>query len=722
MKYLAILILTVLVTFQSFSQEKTSDTRSKNAIINKSGWGNTKSTNKDGNWSSPSTWQGSIPSSNDNVIINNNVIVDDNFGCMSLTINSSGSLTIKSGKTLTVNGNLTSGSKITLTDGNSTSYTYLDISGDFTNNSGGVIYASGSYSRIEFIGTSAQKFYNNGNINGKLYGMTLDNTAGLTLLNGSFNIVRVNVFSGTITNSDKITLGDGLSFGLVQRGVSGATNPAGSFDKAFNLNVGAAGSYYIRYDGSTTSTTTGYEIPASSSVYYIFSNNPNNTVLSKNVTLANTIELDNGQFQIGAYMVTMNGGTFLSKGGTLTGGSTSKISFTGSNPNAALPSVTLNTLTLNNSNGLDLTGSVTITNLLTLTSGVVSTDTNKIYFTSTATNPIETNGNRIDGYAVMNARNIGTGSLNYLGCYFAAGSDNLGNVTVTRISGTKAIINQNSMQSIAVKWDITADNQPVNGRNMTYNWFSVYDNMHAFGSSNRGQVYYSTDNGSTWGPIGSLINPVTGQTTRAMTVNTTHYSVWSIGSEDSPLPVHLSSFTSSVNGSTVKLSWSTSSEVNNSGFEIYRSEKGMNSFTKLGFVEGNGTKNTQSNYTYEDKKVNTGKYDYKLKQIDNNGNYEFFTLGSTVEVGVPSKYFISQNYPNPFNPMTKIDFSVPSASKVKITVYDITGKAVKTLVDENKAAGNYTVEFSAANLSSGIYFCAFTANDYKEIKKMTLIK
>ena len=724
MKYFAIFTITVLMTIQSFSQEKSSDIKSLNTITNvTNGAGSTITSKKNGSWSSTSTWNnGVIPSVNDNVIIDHTVTVDGNYGCSALTINSGKSLTVNSTKTLTVNGNFINGGSFTLTNGTTGTYTYLDVTGNLTNNSGASIYASASYTRIEFIGTSAQSFSNNGTLSGKLYGLTLDNAAGLTLYNNTFNIVRVNIFKGTIINSDKISLGDGSTFGLVQRGVIGATSPAGSFDKSFTLNVGSTGSFYLRYDGSIAAITTGYEIPSTSTVYYIYSNNPYNTVLNKNITVTNTVDLDDGSFVIGGNTLTINGGTFASNGGTLTGGNTSKITFTGSNTNAVLPAVTLNTLTLNNSNGLDLTGSVTIANLLTLTNGVVSTDTNKIYFTSTAVNPTETNGTRIDGYAVMNSRMVGTGSLYFLGCYFAAGSDNLGNVTMTRVSGTKAIVNNNGMQSIAVFWDIDADNQPVNGRNMTYNWFTVNDNQHAFGSGNRAQMYYSTDAGTTWMAIGGLVNPVTGSTTRAITVNTTHYSEWSVGSEDSPLPVQLSSFTSSVSGSTVKLAWSTASETNNSGFEVYRSEKGTNNFVKLGFVAGNGTKNTQSNYTYEDRKVNTGKYEYKLKQIDNNGNYEFFTLSGAVEVGTPSKYTVSQNYPNPFNPLTKIDFSIPSASKVKMVVYDITGKLVKTLVDENRSAGNYTVEFNAGSLSSGIYFCAFTAGDYKEVKKMTLIK
>jgi hypothetical protein len=257
---------------------------------------------------------------------------------------------------------------------------------------------------------------------------------------------------------------------------------------------------------------------------------------------------------------------------------------------------------------------------------------------------------------------------------------------------------------------------------MTYNWFSTYDNGNSFANNNRGQVYYSTDNGVNWNPIGTLVNPITGATTRALTISTTHYSRWSVSSENSPLPVKLNTFTSSVSVNNVKLNWVTTSEENNSGFEVYRSELNKNDFVKVGFVAGKGNTNTVTNYSYEDKKLNSGKYEYKLKQVDYNGNFEYFKLNNSVEIGNPGKFTLSQNYPNPFNPVTKIDFSLPMNSKVNIVVYDITGKVISTLVNDTKSAGFHTVEFNASNLSSGVYFYMMTADNFKDIKKLTVIK
>jgi hypothetical protein len=90
--------------------------------------------------------------------------------------------------------------------------------------------------------------------------------------------------------------------------------------------------------------------------------------------------------------------------------------------------------------------------------------------------------------------------------------------------------------------------------------------------------------------------------------------------------------------------------------------------------------------------------------------------------GIPSAYSLKQNYPNPFNPVTKISFDMPKAGNVKITVYNINGKEVDILVNQNVEAGSYSIDFDASKLASGIYFYTLTAGSYKETKKMMLVK
>ncbi|MBK7159744.1 MAG: T9SS type A sorting domain-containing protein [Ignavibacteria bacterium] len=86
------------------------------------------------------------------------------------------------------------------------------------------------------------------------------------------------------------------------------------------------------------------------------------------------------------------------------------------------------------------------------------------------------------------------------------------------------------------------------------------------------------------------------------------------------------------------------------------------------------------------------------------------------------RYSLSQNYPNPFNPTTKINFSLPKNGIVTLKVYDVLGKEVMTLINEQKNAGSYEVEFNAGNLSSGAYFFRMQSGVFSEIKRMMLIK
>jgi hypothetical protein len=99
--------------------------------------------------------------------------------------------------------------------------------------------------------------------------------------------------------------------------------------------------------------------------------------------------------------------------------------------------------------------------------------------------------------------------------------------------------------------------------------------------------------------------------------------------------------------------------------------------------------------------------------------------GSLIGIGnneTTVSYKLSQNYPNPFNPTTKISYSLRKSGLVTLRVYDILGKEVATLVNEVKNAGNYSVDFSASNFTSGVYFYKLETSGFSDIKKMMLIK
>ena len=103
-------------------------------------------------------------------------------------------------------------------------------------------------------------------------------------------------------------------------------------------------------------------------------------------------------------------------------------------------------------------------------------------------------------------------------------------------------------------------------------------------------------------------------------------------------------------------------------------------------------------------------------------NAENLPTGITNTNGIANTYSLSQNFPNPFNPTTSINFSIPKDGLVKIVVYDVLGKEVATLVNDEQTAGNYEVTFDASKLTSGVYFYKITSGDFSDVKKMLLVK
>ncbi|MDY0083335.1 MAG: T9SS type A sorting domain-containing protein [Ignavibacteriaceae bacterium] len=207
------------------------------------------------------------------------------------------------------------------------------------------------------------------------------------------------------------------------------------------------------------------------------------------------------------------------------------------------------------------------------------------------------------------------------------------------------------------------------------------------------------------------------------------------------VPVELLSFTASVINNDLTLNWTTATETNNSGFQIERSKKldaRSEAWQSIEFVSGNGTTTKPHIYSYTDKNLSAGKYLYRLKQIDFDGTFEY-SKTVEAEISSPNEFVLEQNYPNPFNPSTKIRYSIPTPPSssplikernevgfVTLKVYDILGNEVATLVNEQKPAGTYEVEFNLASsnkhLASGTYFYQLKASSFLETKKMVYLK
>ena len=197
-------------------------------------------------------------------------------------------------------------------------------------------------------------------------------------------------------------------------------------------------------------------------------------------------------------------------------------------------------------------------------------------------------------------------------------------------------------------------------------------------------------------------------------------------------PVELVAFNATVNNSTVILNWTTATEVNNYGFEIERasisSKKRNYSATEIaimweeiGFVDGHGNSSSINNYTYIDNDVLLGNIQYRLKQIDTDGSFEYSDILKVISNN-SLEYKLLQNSPNPFNPSTLISFSIQKAGFVKVSIYNLLGEVVTELVSEELEKGFYKYQWNAFNFSSGIYFYSISVNGFTEVKKMNLVK
>jgi hypothetical protein len=194
---------------------------------------------------------------------------------------------------------------------------------------------------------------------------------------------------------------------------------------------------------------------------------------------------------------------------------------------------------------------------------------------------------------------------------------------------------------------------------------------------------------------------------------------------DHALPVELSSFAAKVlKGVGIQLNWRTETEVNNYGFEVQKSEDRSQEteWNDIAFVEGHGNSNSPKEYSFIDNVI-SGKYSYRLKQIDTDGSFEYSKIIEVDAGSIPGVLVLEQNYPNPFNPSTKIKFAIAETQKAELKVFDILGNEVAVLFNGIADGGKvYESEFNATSLSSGIYFYRLETDSRVENRKMLLVK
>ncbi len=142
-----------------------------------------------------------------------------------------------------------------------------------------------------------------------------------------------------------------------------------------------------------------------------------------------------------------------------------------------------------------------------------------------------------------------------------------------------------------------------------------------------------------------------------------------------------------------------------------------------GTVQPGGS--TTIRVTLNAESIPEGTYTGQLNISTNGGNITIpidFLVDVEKLSDLPAEYFLNQNYPNPFNPTTTIEFSIGRTSMVKLKVYDIIGKEVLTLINENKRPGSYKFDFNADGLSSGVYIYRLETNEFIDSKKLIILK
>jgi hypothetical protein len=236
------------------------------------------------------------------------------------------------------------------------------------------------------------------------------------------------------------------------------------------------------------------------------------------------------------------------------------------------------------------------------------------------------------------------------------------------------------------------------------------------------------DNGPGWPEAINLMNMPDGTyyvVVSGFMANCGNYAICI--SSNYPLPVELVSFTGTAGDERATLKWTTGSETDNDHFYLVRSTDGRNYSRISGDIAASNSP-TGSSYTYVDRNlVNGTEYSYKLIDVDINGTENMNNIVVSVtpnasEPVTPDDYALHQNYPNPFNPNTTISYDVKETGLVTLTVFDILGREVMTLVNDNQEAGRYSVEFDATDLATGIYFYQMKVNDFSDLKKMVVLK
>lgn len=476
----------------------------------------------------------------------------------------------------------------------------------------------------------------------------------------------------------------------------------------FNGNLATIGTITLSSLGNygfngTAAQVTGALMPTSVNGFTV--SNAAGVTLSSNLQVNGTLTMMNGTFVLGGNTFSYgSNATLLYQGvGAQT---TADLEF----PASGGP---LN-LRVHNSLNVTLHANRTVGGTVTMVKGKLNLNGNILNLGSTgtlvegSTNVVTGTSGKITATRLLNAPS--SENIAGLGAIITS-SSNMGETLVERYHGVRS---GNNNQSILRTYNIV----PLNNTGLNSTFRFQYDESELNGIPEAQLVMFDSPDGANnnWFLVGGQVN-ATNNYVEYSVINS--YKYFTLGSSVNQIPVELTSFNAVRHANKVTIDWSTSTETENRGWEIQRK---INSEWEItGFVEGAGTSVKPITYTFEDNNVYNSNVSYRLKQIDFNGEYSF---SNEIEVDgySPNKFVLNQNYPNPFNPETIIKFEVPFTSNINLSVYNILGEKVLTLVNEVLEAGAYSKSFNGMNLSSGMYIYKLTAGEISLTKSMLLVK
>jgi hypothetical protein len=390
-------------------------------------------------------------------------------------------------------------------------------------------------------------------------------------------------------------------------------------------------------------------------------------------------------------------------------------------------------LAINNSAGVTLNRTVSISDSLILSSGKLTIGNNNIVIAASG----GADAGSPSSYVVTN----GTGTVTQKGVGTALRIFPVGTATsynpvlmtnagvsdtfLVRVQATFDSPPNDPLRVVNRQWNITESVPGGSDATISLQW-NASEQASNFSPSN--PVYIGRYTGVFWVQTPASVLGVDPYLATASGFSS--FSAFGVANVDA-LPVQLASFTGTlIENNRVRLNWMTISEINNYGFYVQRRAVGVQEWTEIpnSFVPGHGTTNEPQYYSYTDNTPISGATQYRLRQVDLDGTSHYsdpiqVDMPTGVEETAPRMFVLKQNYPNPFNPSTEIAFAVETSGRARLEVYNVVGQKVATLFDDVAEAGRYyRVQFNAAGLASGVYVYRLESGPKSAMKKLMLMK